>query len=74
MLFDTYRDAQTREAMIDYVADTRSIEPQRALDDLRALDHIGLAWLYRDMLRATGQGHLVDYDPSEWRGGPGRPR
>lgn len=66
VLFDDYRDDQTRKDMIDFVSRSRALEPKRALAELRALNHVGLAHVYRDMLQAGGQAHLIDYDPSEY--------
>jgi hypothetical protein len=65
-LFDEYRDQETREQMVHHVVRTRRIEHAEALKELRSLNHVGLAYLYRDMLGASGQGHLIDYDASEY--------
>lgn len=64
-LFANYEDAETRAAMIDFVARTRSMDAQRAERELMTLNHVGLAYLRRDMLEAERRAAqaLADYDP-----------
>lgn len=61
--FDAYRDQEARELMIAFVIGSRCIDKPRAVAELRALNHVGLAHVYRDSLARTGQGTRVDYDP-----------
>lgn len=66
ILFDSYRDKDTRKDMLEYVMRARGIEAKQALAELASLNHVGLAYVYRDMLREGGNAHMVDYDPSEY--------
>ena len=52
--------------MIEYVARTRIIEAPRAVAELRALNHVGLAYVYRDAVAAAWRSSSAaadDYDP-----------
>ena len=64
--FDAYRDKASRDLMIEYVARTRIIEAPRAVAELRALNHVGLAYVYRDAVAAAWRSSSAaadDYDP-----------
>ena len=64
--FDAYRDKASRDLMIEYVARTRIIEAPRAVAELRALNHVGLAYVYRDAIAASSGATAkaaADYDP-----------
>ena len=65
--FDAYRDDVARKLMIEFVARTRGLEAPRAVNELRALNHVGLAYVYRDALAAAFKSNAVDYDPCEVR-------
>lgn len=65
--FDTYRDDESRKLMIEFVMARHAMDANRAVAQLRALNHVGLAYLYRDALARAGSGNLVDYDPCEVR-------
>lgn len=62
-LFDAYRDPDSRKLMIEYVMASRIVDAPMAVNALRSLDHVGLAYLYRDAIAAAGRGNRVDYDP-----------
>ncbi len=63
MSFDAYRDVDARKAMVAYVMASRRIDERTALDELRRLNHVGLAYVHRDaMAQCT---HRVNYDPCE---------
>ena len=64
--FDAYRDEASRKLMIEFVARTRIIEAPRAVAELRGLNHVGLAYVYRDALAAAfgaSAKAAADYDP-----------
>lgn len=61
--FDAYRDAPSRKLMIEYVMASRFIDATAAVSELRKLNHVGLAYLYRDAVAAQMRGTRVDYDP-----------
>lgn len=62
--FDAYRDAGSRQAMIEFVMSSRSIDKPRAVTALRELDHVGLAHVYQDATAAAARSSgQVDYDP-----------
>lgn len=64
-VFASYRDPETRKAMVDFVCAQRGMEPLAAEAELHALNHVGLAYVHADMLAAQ-QNHaaaLYDYDP-----------
>jgi len=64
--FDAYRDDEARKLMIDFWIRQRVIDHARAVAELRSLNHVGLAYVYRDAIARSGQGGtLVDYDPCE---------
>lgn len=64
-LFLEYRDAETRKAMIDYVVRSRIVDAVTAERELQALNAVGLAYVYRDMIaeEAKSTASVVDYDP-----------
>jgi hypothetical protein len=63
-LFDAYRDPDARKLMIEYVMASRFVDANIAVDALRGLDHVGLAYLYRDALAAAFRERSpLDYDP-----------
>lgn len=67
--FDRYRDVDTRLGMVEFVMGLRRLSSQKVVDDLRKLNAIGLAYLYRDMLATTESVRvLADYDASAWSG------
>jgi hypothetical protein len=63
--FDAYRDPETRREMLTYVASSCGIDPATAERELRQLNHVGLAYVYRDMVEAQqrAQRAIADYDP-----------
>jgi hypothetical protein len=62
--FDAYRDPEARKLMIDFVCHQRRIMPPRAVAALRELNHVGLAYIYRDAVRSTQySANEYDYDP-----------
>lgn len=69
-LFDSYRTPDDRKLMAEFVLrtrfnwDTRMETIQIVIEELRGLNHIGLATLYRDAVGAQGSKHKADYDPS----------
>lgn len=63
--FDAYRDQEARDAMISFVMAQRTLDKPRAVSELRGLNHVGLAHVYRDALAAGGRANRVDYDPCE---------
>jgi hypothetical protein len=63
--FNTYRDPETRRAMVGYVARSRFVDAVTAERELLTLNAVGLAYLHRDMLAEqdrTAQA-IADYDP-----------
>ena len=65
--FDAYRDDEARKLMIEFVMQSRRLEAPRAVAELRALNHVGLAYVYRDALAAAFNSNAVEYDPCEVR-------
>jgi hypothetical protein len=65
--FDAYRDDSARKLMIEFVTNSRRIDPRAAVAELRALNHVGLAYVYRDALAAAAKSNAVEYDPCEVR-------
>jgi hypothetical protein len=63
--FDAYRDQEARTLMVAFVASSRMIEAPHALAELRGLNHVGLAYVYRDAIAAAAKSNAVDYDPCE---------
>jgi hypothetical protein len=65
--FDGYRDDAARKLMIAYVMRRHAVNHDAAVANLRTLDHVGLAWLYRDAVGDSGGGATtrVEYDPCE---------
>jgi hypothetical protein len=63
--FDAYRDADARKLMIEFVMAQRSIDAPTAVTELRALNHVGLAYVYQDAIARAGRGNQVDYDPCQ---------
>ncbi len=63
--FDAYRDPPARELMIDFVVASRGLQRPVAVAELRGLNHVGVAYVYRDALKATFAGQRVDYDPCQ---------
>lgn len=61
--FDAYRDQEARKLMIDFVVTSRRLDPLVALAELRGLNHVGLAYVYRDATAAAAKPNAVDYDP-----------
>lgn len=61
--FDAYRDPDARKLMLEYVMTSRFVDASTAVVALRGLDHVGLAYLYRDAIAAVGRRNRVDYDP-----------
>lgn len=63
--FANYRDGPTRTAMIAFVSSSRSISAQYAERELQSLNHVGLAYVYRDMVAAESASRvaIADYDP-----------
>ncbi len=64
--FDAYRDDDARKLMIEYVMRSRIIDAPRAVNELRGLNHVGLAYVYRDALAASfgaSAKAAADYDP-----------
>ena len=64
--FDAYRDDDARKLMIEYVMRSRIIDAPRAVNELRGLNHVGLAYVYRDAVAAgwRSSGTVAnDYDP-----------
>jgi hypothetical protein len=61
--FDTYRDAETRKMMVEHVMHSRFLDAHRAVAELRSLNHVGLAYLFKDAA-ATAQ-HTAEYDPCQ---------
>ncbi len=62
--YDVYRTPEARKLMLDYVMASRGIDASYAVAELRALNHVGLAYVYRDaMLRYQIHVARVDYDP-----------
>lgn len=60
--YDVYRDPDSRKLMLEYVMASRVIDANRAVAELRALNHVGLAHVYRDALASVARPR-VDYDP-----------
>ncbi len=53
-----------REAIIAFVSVRYGWDEYRALQEVDALDHVGLAYLKREMRGADGcGGHRVEHDP-----------
>ena len=53
-----------REAIISYLAGKYGWSEQRTIVEAEGLDHVGLAYLKREMRAAEGcGGHFVDHDP-----------
>lgn len=64
--FDGYRDDASRKLMISYVMRRHAVNHDAAVANLRSLDHVGLAYLYRDAVGdSRGGATRVDYDPCE---------
>jgi hypothetical protein len=61
--FDAYRDKDARTLMIDFVMRQRALDPIAATAALRGLNHVGLAYVYRDALGAQHRASIPDYDP-----------
>ena len=62
--YDAYRDDAARKLMVEFVCNSRMIEPARAVVELRALNHVGLAYVYRDAIAASSRSEAaVEYDP-----------
>lgn len=54
--FMTYRDAETRLAMVEYVSRKHGWSIPRAEAELLAMNHIGLAYLALDMREDVKDG------------------
>ena len=65
--FDAYRDDAARKLMIEFVMRSRRIDAPRAVAELRGLNHVGLAYVFRDALAAAFNSNAVEYDPCEVR-------
>jgi hypothetical protein len=64
--FDAYRDDDSRKLMIQFVMRRHAVNHDVAVNRLRTLDHVGLAYLYLDAVGESGGGATrVDYDPCE---------
>ena len=65
LTFDAYRDADARKLMIEYVMASRFMDAATAIAQLGLLDHVGLAYVYRDALALVGKAQRADanYDP-----------
>lgn len=54
--FATYRDAETRLAMVEYVSLKHGWTVQRTEQELLAMNHVALAYLFIDMREAEMRG------------------
>ena len=61
--FDAYRDDAARKLMIEFVCSSRTIDASRAVAELRQLNHVGLAYVYRDAIAAVSMPTQIEYDP-----------
>lgn len=63
--FDAYRDPDARKLMLEFVISSRRIDAQRAVAELRTLNHVGLAHVYQDAIAAAARSSaaVTDYDP-----------
>ena len=63
--FAGYRDAETRGAMVEYVARSRFVSAVVAEAELQTLNPVGLAYVYRDMIESAERSAqaIADYDP-----------
>lgn len=72
-LFDRYKDAECRAAMVDWLIDTHcpnmvgpgEIHDPRvwALKELRAMNHIGLAGIWSEMQEKARAHYIEQYNP-----------
>lgn len=63
--FDAYRDPEARKLMVEFVMSSRVIDAGKAVAELRGLDHVGLAYVYRDAVAALSRASRGEYDPCE---------
>lgn len=63
--FDAYRDPEARKLMVEFVMSSRVIDAGKAVAELRGLDHVGLAYVYRDAAGALSRASRGEYDPCE---------
>lgn len=60
--FDAYRDPDARKLLIWHRQEWRMIDANKAVAELRTLNHTQLAYEYRDALASVARPR-VDYDP-----------
>ena len=61
--FDAYRDEKARQLMVEFVMRSKIVDARAAVNELRGLNHVGLAYVYQDALASAVRANSSDYDP-----------